>query len=56
MATIGLLGKGGGLTKDLVDLAIVIPSDNTQRIQESHITVGHIICGLLEREMYGHHA
>lgn len=56
MATIGLLGKGGGMTKDLVDLAIVIPSDNTQRIQESHITVGHIICGLLEREMYGHHA
>ena len=53
MATIGFLGRDGGAAKDLVDLAIIIPSDDTQRIQEGHITIGHIICGLVEREMYG---
>jgi len=53
MATIGFLGKDGGAMKDLVDLQIIIPSDDTQRIQEGHITVGHIICALVEREMYG---
>lgn len=52
MATIGLLGKDGGKTKGLVDVAIIVPSQNTQRIQEGHITIGHIICGLVEREMY----
>ena len=53
IATIGFLGKDGGTSKDLVDLAIIVPSDDTQRIQEGHITIGHIICGLVEREMYG---
>jgi D-sedoheptulose 7-phosphate isomerase len=53
MATIGLLGKDGGSSRELTDIAIIIPSDDTQRIQEGHITVGHIICALLEREMYG---
>jgi D-sedoheptulose 7-phosphate isomerase len=53
MATIAFLGKDGGATKDLVDLAIIVPSNDTQRIQEGHITIGHIICGLVEREMYG---
>jgi D-sedoheptulose 7-phosphate isomerase len=52
MLTIGFLGKGGGRAKDLVDIAIIIPSDDTQRIQEGHITAGHIICGLVERELY----
>ncbi len=53
MATVGLLGKGGGSTKDLVDVAIIVPSNDTQRIQESHITIGHILCGIIERELYG---
>ena len=53
MATIGLLGKDGGTTKELVDVAIIVPSSDTQRIQEGHITIGHILCGLVEREMYG---
>jgi D-sedoheptulose 7-phosphate isomerase len=52
MVTIGLLGKDGGTTKDLVDLAVIVPSEDTQRIQEGHITIGHIICALVEREMY----
>jgi D-sedoheptulose 7-phosphate isomerase len=49
MTTIGLLGRGGGALASLVHLAIVVPSDNTQRIQEGHITLGHIICDLVER-------
>ena len=52
MATIGLLGKDGGITRGLVDVAIVVPSNSTQRIQEGHITIGHILCGMIEREMY----
>ena len=42
--TIGFLGKGGGKMKGMCDVEIIIPSDNTQRIQEAHITIGHIIC------------
>jgi D-sedoheptulose 7-phosphate isomerase len=53
MTTIGFLGKDGGTTKDLVDIPIIIPSDDTQRIQEGHIAIGHILCALVEREMYG---
>jgi D-sedoheptulose 7-phosphate isomerase len=53
LKTIGLLGKDGGATKDLVNLAIIVPSNDTQRIQEGHITIGHILCALVEREMYG---
>ena len=49
--TVGLLGKGGGLLKNMVDFPLVIDSDNTQRIQEAHITVGHILCLLVEKEL-----
>ena len=48
--TIGLLGNQGGKLKDKVDLAIVVPSSNTARIQEAHITIGHIICEILDEE------
>ncbi len=48
--TIGLLGNQGGKLKDKVDLAIVVPSKNTARIQEAHITIGHIICEILDEE------
>jgi D-sedoheptulose 7-phosphate isomerase len=53
LATIGFLGKDGGKSKDLVDIAIIIPSEDTQRIQEGHITIGHIIFQEVEQEMYG---
>jgi len=52
MTVIGLLGGEGGALKTLVDIAIVVPSADTQRIQEGHITIGHILCGLAERELY----
>lgn len=48
--TIGLLGNEGGELKDRVDLAIVVPSSDTARIQEAHITIGHIICEILDEE------
>jgi D-sedoheptulose 7-phosphate isomerase len=53
MVTIALLGKDGGKSKDIVDLAIVVPSNDTQRIQEGHITIGHIIFQEVEQEMFG---
>lgn len=53
MVTIGFLGKDGGASKDLVDLAIIVPSQDTQRIQEGHITIGHIIFQEVEQEMFG---
>lgn len=50
--TIGLLGKGGGKLKDLVDLALIVPSDNTARIQECHETIIHTICEEIERRLF----
>ena len=47
--TVGLLGKNGGKLKDLVDLAIVVPSNNTPRVQECHILIGHIVCEIVDR-------
>ncbi|MBU0599969.1 D-sedoheptulose 7-phosphate isomerase [bacterium] len=50
--TIGLAGKDGGKLKDITDLCLVVPSFNTPRIQESHITIGHIICNLVEKALF----
>lgn len=52
MKVVGFLGGTGGKLKSLVDVAIVIPSANVQRIQEGHITAGHIIFELTELELY----
>ncbi len=53
MKIISLLGGSGGKLKDIVELPVIIPSSNVQRIQEGHITVAHIICELVEEELYG---
>jgi len=50
--TIGILGKDGGTTKDCVDIPLIVPSDETPRIQEGHITVIHIICDLVEKQLF----
>ena len=55
LLTIGLLGKGGGHLRSLVDIAFVVPSSDTQRIQEVHITVGHILCAALEQRLLPGH-
>lgn len=50
--TLALLGGTGGKMKGMADVEVIIPSNNTQRIQEGHITIGHIICESVERELY----
>jgi D-sedoheptulose 7-phosphate isomerase len=53
LVTIGFTGRDGGKVKDVVDYCLRIPSDDTPRIQEAHITVGHIICEIVEKELFG---
>jgi D-sedoheptulose 7-phosphate isomerase len=48
---IGLLGRDGGALGALCDVAIVVPSVTTARIQEAHIFIGHILCGMVEKEL-----
>jgi len=50
--TIGLSGRDGGELGKVVDLALKVPSESTPRIQEAHITIGHIICQLVEQELF----
>jgi D-sedoheptulose 7-phosphate isomerase len=52
MITVGFTGASGGNMKTCSDYLINVPSTNTPRIQESHITVGHIICQLVEENIY----
>ena len=49
--TVGLTGGGGGRLAEVADLALVVPSGSTPRIQEAHITIGHIICEMVEKEL-----
>ena len=49
---IGLLGRDGGSVAALCDLALIVPSDDTQRVQETHNLIGHIICELVEGELF----
>ncbi len=51
LKTVGLAGRDGGRLAGLVDLALVVPSEDTARIQECHITLGHILCDLVEAEL-----
>jgi D-sedoheptulose 7-phosphate isomerase len=51
IATLCMTGRGGELAK-CADLVFAVPSDTTARIQETHITLGHILCELLERKLY----
>jgi D-sedoheptulose 7-phosphate isomerase len=49
---IGLAGRSGGKLAPLVDVALVVEADSTQRIQETHITIGHILCEMVEGALY----
>jgi len=53
VTTIGFTGQNGGKLKDIGDYLINVPSNTTPRIQESHILVGHIICELVEINIFG---
>ena len=51
--TIGMTGAGGGKMKAISNYLIEVPSNTTPRIQESHILIGHIICELVEENIFG---
>jgi D-sedoheptulose 7-phosphate isomerase len=53
LKTIALTGSGGGEMATIADLALIVPSDNTARVQEAHIVIGHIICELAEQNLFG---
>jgi D-sedoheptulose 7-phosphate isomerase len=50
--TIALLGRDGGTIKDIVDLDLTIPSQDTPRVQEGHVTIIHILCDLIEKGLF----
>ncbi|MDP4268014.1 MAG: SIS domain-containing protein, partial [Bacteroidota bacterium] len=54
MITVGFTGKDGGKMNDICKYLIRIPSNITPRIQENHIMIGHIICELVENEIFLH--
>ncbi|MBQ2312654.1 MAG: phosphoheptose isomerase, partial [Elusimicrobiaceae bacterium] len=49
--TAAFLGKSGGTIKDIADLPIIVKSNNTPRIQECHIFMGHTLCELVEKDL-----
>jgi D-sedoheptulose 7-phosphate isomerase len=51
--TVGLTNEKGGKLKGLVDLCMRVPSTDTQRVQECHMAVGHILCDIIESSMFG---
>ena len=51
VTVVALLGKGGGPLRDLVDHALVVPSDDTARVQELHLAIEHAICEIVEQEL-----
>jgi D-sedoheptulose 7-phosphate isomerase len=53
MVTIGLTGNRECPMSDLCNYILKIPSSNTPKIQEGHLVLGHILCGLIEREIFG---
>lgn len=54
ITTVGLTGQTGGKMAELCDYCLKVPSSETPRIQESHILIGHIICYLIEENLFGH--
>ena len=52
LISIGVTGRSGGKMRELCDLCLCIPADETAKIQEAYKVLGHIICALVEREMF----
>src|SRR5690606_30046083 len=51
LVTTALTGRDGGLMPELADVALIVPATSTRRIQEMHITLGHMLCGALEKSL-----
>tara|TARA_A100001388_G_scaffold259627_1_gene227068 strand:- start:3113 stop:3709 length:597 start_codon:yes stop_codon:yes gene_type:complete len=54
LITIGLCGNKGGFMVENCDYILEVPSPDTPKIQEGHLVLGHIICGIIEKEIFGH--
>jgi D-sedoheptulose 7-phosphate isomerase len=52
ITTIGLTGQRGGKMRDLCDHCLCVPSDDTPRIQEAHIVIGHTLCAMVELALF----
>jgi D-sedoheptulose 7-phosphate isomerase len=52
MITVGFTGNHGGEMKAICDIMIQVPSEDTPRIQEAHILIGHVMCELIEKELF----
>jgi len=52
ITTVALVGKDGGEMAKMADISLIVPSDSTPRIQEAHILIGHIICDIIEKEIF----
>jgi len=53
ITTVALVGRDGGKMAEMADYPLIVPSDATPRIQESHILIGHILCDIIEKELFG---
>ncbi|WP_457570008.1 D-sedoheptulose 7-phosphate isomerase [Desulfurobacterium sp.] len=53
LLTVGFLGRDGGKLRELVDYPIVVKTFSTPRIQEVHITIGHVLCDFIEKSIFG---
>jgi len=53
VTVVGFLGKSGGRLKDLTDVALIVPSNDTARIQEIHLAIEHLICEMVEERLKG---
>ncbi len=53
ITTVALTGRDGGKMAEAADLTLIVPSDATPRIQESHLLIEHMICDAIEKEMFG---
>lgn len=54
--TVGMTGQSGGAMKDLCNVCLHMPSSETPKVQEGHIIIGHIICGLVEATIFPKHS
>jgi D-sedoheptulose 7-phosphate isomerase len=53
LTTVGFTGNRGGPMRELCDVVVEVPSSETARIQEAHLVLGHVLCGVIERECRG---
>ena len=51
---VGLLGRNGGRCKELCNYPLIIQHTESARIQEVHITIGHILCGIVDNKLFSH--